>query len=401
LRDIGAGAAQASSHGSIRRDQGGTVLRSSLAGQLKQLAGVEATRPVVVSCYLGTDGRTRPRHSELVQAAEQVVRQARAAADALALERDARAAVDADLATFTRLVGDHLVDRGPTRGLAWFGSRELGLAEQIRLPLALPDQGRVGWRPSLLAVEAAVAGHPPLGLLLADRERARLALYQLGELEELPGLIDEVPAHTSGGGRAQARLQRHSDEAAHHHARRAADGAYHAFRGVDGLEVVLAGPEIAVKDVYACLRAELAERVVARLHLPLTSSKAELEVALAEVEASRAADRRAELVDRINREAGSRTVAAGLAAVLEALGDRRVATALAVEGHTAPGAVCPNCGMLALALDCPACQSPTVPVDDAVEPALEEALRQGATVMHVPVNGGLEAVGGVGALLRY
>jgi hypothetical protein len=377
------------------------VLRSNLAGQLKRLAGVEATRPVVVTCYLGTDGRTRPRHSQLVQAAEQVVRQARAAADGLALDRDGHAAVEADLAAFTRLVAQQLVDRGPTRGLAWFASRELRLAEQIHLPVALPDQGRVGWRPSLLPVESAVAGHPPLGLVLADRERARLVLYQLGELEELPGMIDAVPAHTSGGGWAQARLQRHSEEAAHQHARRVAEGAYRAFRDVDGLEVVLAGPEAAVKDVYACLRAELAERVVARLHLPLAASKAELEVALAEVETSRAADHRAELVDRVNREAGSRGVAADLAAALAALRERRVATVLATEGHTAPGAVCPNCGMLALALACPACQSPTVPVDDVVEPALEEALRQGATVMHVPVNGGLEAVGGVGALLRY
>src|SRR5262249_21973293 len=61
---------------------------------------------------------------------------------------------------------------------------------------------------------------PPRGALgRPARGRPRLAVYQLGELDELPALVAAVPAHTSGGGRAQARLQRHSDDAAYHHAR--------------------------------------------------------------------------------------------------------------------------------------------------------------------------------------
>src|SRR5262249_21973292 len=132
----------------------------------------------------------------------------------LALERDARAAVEADLAAFGRLVADHLVDRGPTRGLAWFGSRELGLAEQIRLPLVLPDQGRVGWRPSLLAGGAgggarsrpagggggARARRPPAGGPGAARPRApppgRLPARRAGR------------AARAGGRRAGAHLRR-------------------------------------------------------------------------------------------------------------------------------------------------------------------------------------------------
>jgi peptide subunit release factor 1 (eRF1) len=94
-------------------------------------------------------------------------------------------------------------------------------------------------------------------------------------------------------------------------------------------------------------------------------------------------------------------VAAGLGPVLDGLRERRLATVLAAATIAAPGASCPACGLLALALECPACGAATDAVDDVVEPALEEALRQGATVVRVPPDAGLETIGGVGAVLRY
>src|SRR5262245_32353737 len=363
------------------------------------LRDVQADRPVVVSCYLDTSGRDRPRHSELRRAAEQVVRSVRAGADRLDLDREERCAVEADLDDFLRSVAG-LVDRGTTRELITFSSRSLGLAEELRLPLPLGDRGAIGRRPLLLPLESALAEDAAVGLVLTDRERTRFALQQLGELEELEELVDEVPPQTSGGGRAQSRLARHADDAAHHHAKRSAEAAYRAFREVDGLELVLAGPETAVRDLAGCLRSELAERVVAELRLPVGASQLEISQALAEVAADRAAARNADLVRRVTEQAGSPSVAAGLGAVLDALRERRLATVLAAARMTSPGANCPGCGQLALALECPSCGTATEALDDVVEPTLEEAMRQGATVVVVP-DSALETVGGVGAVLRY
>jgi hypothetical protein len=355
------------------------VLRSTLTERLRALSDLQADRPLVVSCYLDTDGRNRPRHSDLSQAAEQVVRSVRAQADGLGLTKDERCQVDADLAGLRRAVAE-LVDRGTTRELVTFSCRSLGLAETLRLPVSLGDRGVVGRRPFLLT---------------------RLALYQLGELQELPEVFDPVPSQTSGGGRAQARLARRADQVAHQHVKRAAEAAFQAFRGLEGLELVLAGQEPAVRDLAACLRPELADRVVAELRLPLTAGTLELSQALAEVAAQRAAERRAELVRRVREEAGSASVAAGLGPVLDTLRQRRLATVVAAATLTTPGASCPDCGLLSLALECPACGTATVALDDVVEPALEEALRQGATVLRVPADADLEPVGGVGAVLRY
>lgn len=376
------------------------MLRSTLTERLRALSDLRADRPVVVSCYLDTGGRNRPRHSDLLQAAEQVVRSTRAEADRLHLTRDERSEVEADLAGLIRTVGE-LVDRGGTRELVSFSCRSLGLAEELRLSVCLGDRGTVGRRPFLLPLQAALAEDGPLGLVLTGRERTRLARYQLGELEELPEVFDEVPAQTSGGGRAQSRLARRTDRVAHQHVKRAAEAAFQAFRGMERLELVLAGQEPAVRDLASCLRPELADRVVAELRLPLSASTLELEQALAEVAARRAAARRAELVRRVREEAGSPAVAAGLGPVLDGLRARRLATVVATSTMATPGASCPSCGLLALALECPACGTATVALDDVVEPVLEEAFRQGATVLRVPADAGLETVGGVGAVLRY
>lgn len=374
--------------------QGPTLRPSRISARLRALAQLPPTGPVV-SCYLDTDGRRRPRPADLAQAAEQVARQARAEAGRLGLGRDGLLQVEAGLDAFRRAV-DGLGRRGTTKGLAVFAHP--GGAEEVRLPTTLPDRGVVGQRPFLLPLGVAVAEHPPLGLVLSDRERARLALYHLGELEELGELVDEVPARTSGGGWAQARLARRSDEAARHHVKRTAAAAWKAFRAVDGIEPVLAGPEPAVSELAACLHPELAGRVRTRLRLPVSAPGAELARALGEVAAARAEERRRELVEQVC--GGALPAALGLDPFLAALRERRVAAAVAVEGATSPGAACPRCGTLSLAPACPLCLAATHPLGDVVEPALEEALRQGATVVLAPADGSL-ARHQVGALLRY
>src|SRR6266508_3609477 len=132
----------------------------------------------------GSRARPWPRRQELVRAAEQVVRSVRADADRLDLDREERCGVDADLDDFLRGVAG-MVDRGTTRELISFSCRSLGLAEQLRLPVPLGDRGAIGRRPLLLPLESALAGDAALGLVLTDRERTRIALQQLGELEEL------------------------------------------------------------------------------------------------------------------------------------------------------------------------------------------------------------------------
>jgi hypothetical protein len=374
--------------------------RSALTEQLRELRDVKAPRPLVVSCYLDTSGRDRPRHPHLIEAAERVARRARAAADRLDLERDERLEVEAGLGGFMDLVMHQMTGRGAVRQLVTFSCRSIGLDRQLRLQFPVGDRAAVGRRPLLLPLEVAMASETTIGLVLTDRERTRIVLRELGEVVELDELVDPVPPRTSGGGWAQSRLARHAGDAAHRHAKRSAEAAYRALRGIDGLELALGGPAEAVKDLAVCLRPELAGRVVAELRLPVGARPSELAQALADLAAERSAAHRAELVRRVTEEAGSATVVAGLEPVVEALRQHRLATVLATARMRSPGASCQRCGRLALALECPSCGAATQAIDDVVEPVLEEAARQGATVVVVS-DGSLERIGGVGAVLRY
>jgi peptide subunit release factor 1 (eRF1) len=374
--------------------------RSALTDQLRELRDLKAPRPLVVSCYLDTGGRDRPRHPQLIEAAERVARRARSDADRLDLDRGERQTVDAALGDFIDLVVHQMKERGAVRQLVTFSCRSIGLDVELRVQFPVGDRAAVGRRPLLLPLEVAIAAEPTIGLLLTDRERTRILLRELGEVVELDDLVDPVPPRTSGGGRAQARLARHADDAAHRHAKRSAEAAFRALRDVDGLELALGGAEEAVNDLAACLRPGLSSRVVAELRLPVGAGQFELAQALGDLATERSAARDAELVRRVTEEAGSPNVAAGLGPVVEALRQRRLATVLATARMRSPGASCQRCGQLALALECPSCGTATQAIDDVVEPVLEEAARQGATVVVVP-DGSLERIGGVGAVLRY
>jgi len=92
-----------------------------------------------------------------------------------------------------------------------------------------------------------------------------------------------------------------------------------------------------------------------------------------------------------------------VAATLDALGERRVATLIVSRGFATPGSRCRRCGWLVAGVGtapCPECGTPTDPLADVVEAAIASALGQDADVQ--PCEGAeLEALGSLGAIERF
>ena len=112
--------------------------------------------------------------------------------------------------------------------------------------------------------------------------------------------------------------------------------------------------------------------------------------------------REREWLDRLKSELGrnSRGVA-GLADTLAALNERRVEGLLVKSGYRAPG-------YASSAADYLSAEPGTSPVgeelqqrDDVIEPAFESALEQSAEVVVVRHHPDLDALGSIGAVLRY
>ena len=88
--------------------------------------------------------------------------------------------------------------------------------------------------------------------------------------------------------------------------------------------------------------------------------------------------------------------------MLGTLNERRVETLLLAERRRAPGVVCPRDGWLGVAEErCPLDGEATEQRDDVVEPALEVALAQSASILVVRHHDDLDRHGSIAALLRF
>lgn len=363
---------------------------------IRSLAAFKGKDSPVVSLYLDVDGRrhVRPRDYELHL--EALVRQGTERANG-------DAATAAQLQRIEAFVKAG-IDRSRTRGLAVFSCRSPELWQVVELPMPVRNQVVVNATPHVRQLESALDRYERFAVLLADKQRARLFVFELGELVERSEHFDQLPRHEDDRGDwDRDHVRDHSAEAAHHHLKRTAEIAFEIFKGRPFDHLIVGAPEEIAKELERELHSYLRDRIRARLSIPVNAGEAVVrEAALAvEEEVERALE--AALVQRLRDAVGARNGGvAGPADTLAALNERRVDTLLVSDGYEAPGWRCRACGLVALkGRGCPACGTDMDQVDDVVEEAVEEALAQSCRVEVCVGNADLDVLGRIGALLRF
>jgi peptide chain release factor subunit 1 len=222
--------------------------------------------------------------------------------------------------------------------------------------------------------------------------------------EEVEEFEDDVPGRHDQGGWSQSRYQRHIEEHVHRHLKRTAE----VLRAVQGRRpfdhLVLGGAEELVAVLERELHSYLARRIVARASMPITASAAQVVATCQEREREREARREVEALSRLVSEVEARTgrAVAGLPDTLAALEAGRVDTLVVDALFHAEGVRCPACGHLDLREGlCAACGTETVAVERLEEVTIEEALRRRCRVETVGSAPSLDALGRIGALLRF
>lgn len=367
---------------------------------LRELARWDAAGLPITSVYLTVDGRRFPRKSDYEPRLDELLRRARAGARTLG--REARRSVERDVATMSAFVRSEF-DRADTRGLAMFASHATGLWEVVRVPRPVRDRVCVAASADLLPLEALLETYRPTCAALVDYEKARLFVVDMGRIEEVSGVSDEVPGRHDQGGWAQMRMQRHVDEHRAKHLKHVADSLFGLWRRRPFEHLILAGPTEARGELEGMLHDYLQRRVRARLTLAMTATSDDVlrRVLEVEEELERMAERDA--VERVERAAGAddRGVA-GLEATLEALAGDRVGELVVAIDLSTSGAACGTCGRLATSGSaCPTCGSQMTEVSDVVEAAVAHAFRRGCRVETVLWGGSVAALGGIGAVLRF
>jgi peptide chain release factor subunit 1 len=369
---------------------------------LRKLAGWETDGLPVTSLYLDVDGRRWPRRGDYVRRAEDLLH--RACDESRPRDRDEHRSVCGDVERMRSFVQDEFERTGPVRGLAMFSCSRAGLWEQASLTQAVRDRVVVSARPHLLPLEALLEMAETFSVALVDRERARIFVASLGEIDEVSHLLDDVPGKHDQGGWAQARLQRHIEDHVQRHLKHTAGTLLRLYQRRRFGHLVLAGPEETVSELERELHDYVRRTVLGRVSLAMAAPADEVLAAVVDLERELEATREREAVDRLTSEmtGGTGRAMAGLDDTLIALEAGRVEVLVVSPGLDASGVRCSRCGHLASGGDrCAVCGGPVTQVPDLVEEAIELALRQRCRVETVADEASLQGLGGIGALLRF
>lgn len=363
---------------------------------VRELAGFKGEDAPVTSLYLDVDGSHHIRRQDLLHELERLVKPVQKAhADNPSVLRD------------LKRIEDHVrggIDRSHVRGLALFSCAAHDFWRIVELPVAVRSQIIVNHTPAVRQLESVVDEFERFGVLLADKQRTRMMVYELGELVDSDEAFDELPRQEDDGRSIRKDgVRDHVQALAHQHLKQAADVAFRVLQAGRFDRLIIGAPPEIANELEALLHPYLKERLVARCHIRSDASLEEVRQAALEVEADVERRKEAEVVTRLRDAVGARSRGvAGLDDTLRALVERRVDVLLVSSEYAAPGWRCNGCGWIGrVGRTCAVCASEMQAVDDVVEEAIEEAIAQSCEVEVCVGNADLDVLGQIGALLRY
>ena len=348
------------------------------AAEIRKLVDRPGTGKPVTSVYLNTDGARFPRPVDYEARLDGLLRDVRRAAESL--EADGAKLVSADADAISRWVRDTF-DRAGVKGLGLFAS-EGEIFETVQIGMAFRNLARVNDSPYVVPLQAMLGRAQQIGLVIIERDRARIFRYKLGRAEEYLGVESDVHRQHSQGGWSQARFSRAIEQDALHHMKDTVEVLRRTHEEEPFHALVLAGPQAELAEFSKRLHPYL-QKVVHDSHasLPVDVAIEQVQNMFAEVEQELVSRRRRELLARLDAAEGQAEKAArGVRHVLEAVNAKRVDTLFVVEGAGVPGWRS-STGALALHKDEAKSYGTNVEeVDDLVDECIEEAVRGGAQI---------------------
>ncbi len=362
---------------------------------LRTLAGFRAEGIPVTTCYLDVDGRRLLTQRDVEHELDGVLRSART-------RTNGTASVHADLDRIEGYVRNGF-DRSRVRSLALFSCTERGLWEVVPLPARVRSRVVVNDMPAVGQLEAITEEKCRFGVLLVDRKRTRMFVFELDELVETTEAHDELPRdYDTRGEKERGGVQGHVDALASSHIRNAAALAFASFQEHGFEHLCLGCPDDMAGEVEGALHPYLRERLCGRIPVHPQAPVDAIRDAAAEMEESTERAREAKLVARLlDVVASGGRAETGLVPVLSALAERRVEHLVVSHEYEQEGWRCQDSGALYAVRPQRDDASSLHHIEDVVEEAIDDALAQGAGVEICVANADLDVHGRIGALLRY
>jgi peptide chain release factor subunit 1 len=299
------------------------------------------------------------------------------------------------------------------RGVAIFSCQQADFWRSYVLAVPLHNYTYVSHRPYIKPLTDVLDAYGRYGVILVDREGARMFLFNMGELIEATGMLGEEVRRTKHGGASgiagmrggmTARTARREEAVIQRNLKEVAEAADSFCRKNGCTRLVLGGTEANVSQFQDLLPNPLQDKVIGTFTIDFGAPEPEVQAKSMNLIEEVAQKREVELVNEmIAGWKRGRGATAGLSDTVTALQEHRAGTLLIAAGYAAPGYRCENCRYLMLTErdECPLCGGPVEPVEDLVNTLTHRALEQGVEVEIVRGNEQLEEAGCVGALLRY
>jgi peptide chain release factor subunit 1 len=297
------------------------------------------------------------------------------------------------------------------RGLVVFSNQDAGFFQTIQLGLSVPDEVYVGERPMLRPLVRLLDTFNGWGVVLVDKQGARLFSFDLGELGELGDVDgDEVKQTKRGGGNAMHGRMGGSGTSAKveniidRNIKEVIESATDFFSQNHIRRIMIGGTD----DNIARFKEELPKSwqslVVGEFPMSMTASHTEVLEEATEKALAAQEQLNSRLVDQaITLSAKGSSGVTGLIDTLNAIHEGRVKTLLVSQEFEKEGYRCEGCGYLTTQEleKCPFCGGSFEMIEAAVERAIQETLQKNAEVKIVEDNEKLDNAGHIVAILRY
>lgn len=377
--------------------------------QVREIASFESEQVPVTSFYLDVDARERTPGTCIVHALG-LLRELRSVS--LNMSETRRAAIDEDREIIRSYVARDLarsVDRSNDRGIAIFSCRRQGFWRVVTFPAHVEDSIHAGCSPNLLPLIDVLNKTAPVGIVLADREKARFFVAEMDRISESDALIDDVPGHIAPDAihfrRHEAKADAYKEHRIEQHLRNVV-AEMERFAESRGIAYFLVGgPREVLPEMESLMPKPLASRV--RAYLPgmglLESENEVLKGAETQIEAIRERDENAFLTNAFRGDGSCDRTITDIEQILDSVSRLAVDTLLIERGLHLSGAACRRCGRLSTEIEqCPQCGgTDRVLLNDILPQLVTQALRQDADVRLVAPGSAWGSECHMGAILRF
>lgn len=291
-----------------------------------------------------------------------------------------------------------------SKGVVIFSSQEEGLWRAYPLSVPVSNGVFAFSRPYIKPLTDLLEEYGRYGVVLVDREGARMFLVHLGVIQEQDEVTgQDLRRHKQGGWAAQ-RYQRRVDKQAEQNLKLVAKATSAFCESGQCKRLIIGGSDETVAQFTEMLPKALRRKVVATISMDMTASPAQVLEASSQViqdEQRRYEEEQVEAMVTAAASGGAGVM--GLADTLGALQEGRLHRLIVAQGYEHEAYTCGDCGYIVAQemKSCPLCAGKIKKMGNAVDYIVQKVVEGGGEVMVVRDSPALAKAGYIGALLRY